>query len=46
LNEIDKKLLRGLNEKYRFDYEESKDRMINTIKNYLKKKIEEEKKKT
>ncbi|CDW82856.1 UNKNOWN [Stylonychia lemnae] len=45
LNEIDKKLLRGLHEKYRFDYEESKDKMINTIKKYLKKKVEEEKKK-
>lgn len=39
LNDIDSKLIRGLNERYRFDAEQNKDKIINVIKKYILKKI-------
>lgn len=45
LNDIDQKLLRGLNERIKVDVEQNKDKIISVIKKYILKKIDEEKKK-
>eukprot|EP00347_Sterkiella_histriomuscorum_P021629 403333316 len=45
LNDVDQKLLRGLNEKYRFDGEENKDKILGVIKKYFLQKISKEKRK-
>lgn len=41
LKDIDKKLLRGLNEKQHFDHDEGKDKIMLTIKKYILMKMEE-----
>ncbi len=41
LKDIDKKLLRGLNEKQHFDHDEGKDKIMLVIKKYILMKMEE-----
>ena len=43
LNEVDKKLIRGLTEKKIVDTEESKDKILGGLRKFLLNKIQEEK---
>jgi len=45
LTEVDKKLLKGLNDRKVHENEEGRDKMFSNLKSYLLKKVEEEKKK-